>query len=111
MGIAAEADDDPRYGDRRCSTIRLEGPAPGRYYVLLEGFVDTKGSYELSYTIESRSGRAATPTPSKGHLTAKSSGAGQGGAEAAANAAIAGLGTAFALGILMHIWGPGLFWF
>ena len=110
MGIAAESDDDPRFGDRRCSTIRFEKPQQGRYHVLLEGFVDTKGKFELAYSIESPSGKAATPTPSKGHLTAqlKSSGTTSTKRELPA-AAVAGVGTAFALAVLIHLWGPGLF--
>lgn len=109
LGIAAEADDDPRYPDRKCSTIRLQAPPPGRYYVLLEGFVDTRGAYELSYFVESRSGVPATPTPSPGHLTA--AGGATGGASALSPlAALEGVGVAFAVAVLLHVWGPGLFW-
>jgi hypothetical protein len=109
LGIAAEADDDPRYPDRKCSTIRLQAPPPGRYYALLEGFVDTRGAYELSYFVESRSGVAATPTPSPGHLAARGASGGA-PAQSPALAALEGVGVAFALAVLLHVWGPGLFW-
>lgn len=73
--------------------------------------MDTRGKFQLSYDIESPSGKAATPTPSKGaYLIKRSSGAGAGRQDAAASATLAGLATAFTLAVLIHLWGPGLFW-
>ena len=77
-------------------------------YVMLEGFVDTRGKFALAWDIESPSGKAATPTPSKGHTIVKRSSGASGRHDAPAGAALAGLATAFACAVLVHLWGPGL---
>jgi hypothetical protein len=61
LQVVAESEDDPE-GSNGCSTIVVNDPEAGRYYLLAEGFIDAEGQIEVAFNISAPAAASSSPT-------------------------------------------------